>query len=181
MIQLSEFEDVELHKLYVFSKFLIKGIAMPNDTNVDLYDKISISNFKQVKKDEFINISQLTADGIMNHSIGVGSKPEDELDELSHIIEEINDAFGTEFGESEKMATKAIGKKLDSDEDLKKKAKQNDLEHFRMAFAKSFDKSVIESCTETQDFFTKILENEDLSNKIIDILVPEIYEKLKNS
>lgn len=181
MIQLSEFEDVDLHKLYLFSKVLVKCITMPNDTNIDLSDKISISNFKQVKKDEFTNMSQLTADGIMNHSVGVGSKPEDELDELSHIIQEVNDAFGTEFGESELMATKAIGKKLDSDEDLKKKAKQNDLKHFKMAFAKSFDKSVIESCTETQDYFTKILENEDLSNKIIDILAPVIYEKLKNS
>ena len=181
MIQLSEFEDVELHKLYIFSKFLAKAIEVESDSDIDISDKISLENFRQVK-DKQIQSVDIVADGEVKYTTSIATSiGEDTFDALSHIIQEINDMFGLEFGENEKLATLQIEEILKGSDDLERRAKNNSIDDFKYSFNKAYQDSIIEGLSKNQDFFEMLLCNEAVSNKLMEFMIERVYRDLKNT
>lgn len=181
MIQLSEFEDVELHKLYIFTKFLVKAIEVEPESDIDISDKISLENFKQVKDKEVKSVD-IVADGEVKYTTSIATNiGEDTFDALSHIIQEINEMFGFNFGENEKLATLQIEEILKSSEDLSRRAKNNSIEDFKYSFNKAYQDSVIEGLSKNQEFFEMLLCNEAVSNKIMEFMLERVYRNLKNA
>lgn len=181
IIQLSEFEDVELHKLYIFTKFLVKAIEVEPESDIDISDKISLENFKQVKDKEVKSVD-VVADGEVKYTTSIATNiGEDTFDALSHIIQEINEMFGFNFGENEKLATLQIEEILKSSEDLSRRAKNNSIEDFKYSFSKAYQDSVIEGLSKNQEFFEMLLCNEAVSNKIMEFMLERVYRNLKNA
>lgn len=180
IIQISEFEDVELHKLYIFCKFLVKGIEVESDSDIDISDKISLENFRQVK-DKEIQYVDIIADGEVKYTTSIATSiGDDTFDALSHIIQEINEMFGLEFGENEKLATLQIEEILKESDDLARRAKNNSIDDFKYSFNKAYQDSVIEGLSKNQDFFEMLLCNEAVSNKLMEFMVERVYRDLNS-
>lgn len=178
MIQIADFEDVELHKLYIFSKFLVKAIAVENEDDIDISDKISLENFRQVKVGEEEQTT-IESDGLIKHnsSITVGGFHE-EFDTLSHIIKEINELFRVEFGETELLAVMQVEEILKSSEDLQRRAKNNTLDNFKYSFNDHFQNAVIDGLEKNQSFFETLLTNEKLSGLLMEFMADRVYSEL---
>ena len=178
MIQIADFEDVELHKLYIFSKFLVKAIAVESEDDIDISDKISLENFRQVKVGEEKQ-TIIESDGEIKHdsSINVGGIQE-EFDALSHIIQEINELFNLEFGENEVLAAMQVEEILKSSEDLQRRAGNNTFDNFKYSFNDQFQSAVIDGFERNQSFFETLLTNEKLSTLLMDFMAHRVYSEL---
>jgi len=182
ILQITPFEDVELHKLYVYLTYLLKKLPKKKGSNVHLADEIALEYY--TTKKTFEGSISLSSDD-ENVPVtpvkfaGTGVKEEQE-EYLSSIIERLNKRFGTDFTKADQLSVEQIKEDFASDEDLVQKAKTNTIDDFRLAFEKVFINKVIDRMDQNQAFFTRVLDDEQFKNALMEYMLVETYAKLKN-
>ena len=63
--------------------------------------------------------------------------------------------------------------------ELRKKAQNNTIQDFEFAYFEDIDSALIEGLSQNQDFFTLLLENEEIKREVLGIFTEEIYKSLK--
>ena len=183
ILQITPFEDVELHKLYVYLTYLLKKLPKEKGSTVHLADEIALEYYT-IKK-TFEGSASLTPD---DENVPVtpvrfaGTLAKEEQKEyLSTIIEKLNKRFGTNFTKADQLSVEQIKEDFAADEDLVRKAKTNTIEDFRFAFEKVFMNKVIDRLNQNQSFFTRVLDDEPFRNVLMEYMLVETYEKLRAS
>ena len=74
---------------------------------------------------------------------------------LSKIIDTLNDRFGTEFTEADKVFVDQLVEATVEDEELKQQAKVNDLDNWRYAFKRKFNGIVVDRREANEELFEK--------------------------
>ena len=108
------------------------------------------------------------------------SRPKEEKDKLSNIINLLNDKFGTDFKNADKIFFDQIEEELFQDSDLKKRALNNPLDNFKYAFEEVFINKLIERMDGNQEIFDKIMENNEFKNEVKDWLTKKIYQRFND-
>ena len=181
LIQVSCFEDVELHKKNVFVDYLLSyiDIRMPG-RGYDLDGKIKASNFVQ-KKGETHTHEKMTANPIVRLPMADDIVlPEDKQERLSVIIDEINSKNGKSYDND--VAIKAMLQIRDlllKSEKLRASAKNNTQKDFEFSYFDDIDDALIEGLSQNQDFFSLLLNDEDLKRQVLGIFTSEIYKSLR--
>lgn len=106
---------------------------------------------------------------------GAGGAPEDEKVRLSSILDKLNERFGTQFTETDLLSREQVKEDMLHDEEIRQKAKNNTKENFKFAFEKSFMDFVIDRMSSNQEFFMKILENNEFKTVIMEDMMNEVY------
>ena len=181
LIQVSCFEDVELHKKNVFVDYLLSyiDIRMPG-RGYDLDGKIKASNFVQ-KKGETHTHENMTANPIVRLPMAEDIVlPEDKQERLSVIIDEINSKNGKSYDND--VAIKAMLQIRDlllKSEKLRISAKNNTEKDFEFSYFDDIDDALIEGLSQNQDFFSLLLNDEELKRQVLGIFTSEIYKSLR--
>lgn len=181
LIQVSSFEDVELHKKYNFIVWLLPYLKKGKPgSGFDLTDKIKASDFYQ-KKGEEIKKSKITADpDVKLPTAETFNLTEDEEKRLSDIIKELNSNTGKTFDSD--VAIKAALQIKDlmlKNPDLVASAKNNTIQDFNFSYLASIDDALIEGLSQNQEFFTMLLNNESIKKDVLGIFLKEIYDSLR--
>ena len=181
LIQVSCFEDVELHKKYVFVNYLLSYINIKHPGGgYNLDGKIKASNFVQKKGEEYKG-EKLTPNPIVKlPTADTIVLPEDKQERLSVIIAEINSKTGKSYDND--VAIKAmlqIRDLLMKSEKLRTSAKNNTLQDFEYSYFDDIDDALIEGLSQNQDFFALLLNNEEIKRQILGIFTDEIYKSLR--
>lgn len=182
ILQITPFEDVELHKLYVYLTYLLKKLPKEKGSTVHLADEIALEYYTTKKtfegsisltpEDENVPVTPVKF-------AGTGVKEEQE-EYLSSIIERLNKRFGTDFTKADQLSVEQIKEDFAADEDLVQKAKTNTIDDFRLAFEKVFINKVIDRMDQNQAFFTRVLDDEQFKNALMEYMLVETYEKLNS-
>ena len=99
---------------------------------------------------------------------------------LSHIIAEINSKTGKTYDND--VAVKAMLQIKDimmKSESLKASAKNNTEKDFEFAYFDNIDDALIEGLNQNQDFFSLLLQNEEIKKEVLGIFADEIYKSLR--
>lgn len=171
--------DDELFKKYIFlSTFL---------TNVDFGTTNGIDITKKVNMVEFKNLYAQKHDGGPRASKPFVSLPnaevkltKDEEQLLSRIIDDINAASGQTFDTD--VATKAMLQIKDlllKNENLKVGAKNNNEDDFAYSFYDDADEALLEGLMSNNEFFTLLLNDQDLKKRVLDAFRHSVYTELK--
>lgn len=183
ILQVSAFEDVELHKKYNFISYLISYININGaGGGYNLDGKIKASNFVQ-KKGEEHKTTKLVSDPII--SLPVAEKfglTEAKEKKLSEIIAEINSKLGKTYDND--VAVKAMLQIKDilmKSDRLKTSAKNNSVEDFEFSYFDDIDNALIEGLSQNQDFFSLLLENDEVKKEVLGIFSDEIYKSLRQA
>ncbi len=183
ILQITPFEDVELHKLYVYLTYLLKKLPKEKGSTVHLADEIALEYYT-IKKTFEGSVSLTPDDGnipvVPVRFAGTLAK-EEQKEYLSTIIEKLNKRFGTNFTKADQLSVEQIKEDFAADEDLVRKAKTNTIEDFRFAFEKVFMNKVIDRLNQNQSFFTRVLDDEPFRNVLMEYMLVETYEKLRAS
>ena len=182
LLQVSCFEDVELHKKYKFIALLLAYVNIKHPgSGFNLDGKITAINFVQKKNAE--HKSKLKSDPVIklptaDHFV----LSEDKEEKLSQIIAEINSIAGKDYDND--VAVKAMLQIKDimmKSEKLKRSAKNNTEKDFEFAYFDNIDDALIEGLEQNQDFFSLLLGNDEMKKKVLGIFSDEIYNSLKNA
>ncbi len=181
LIQVTCFEDVELHKKYVYLTHLEARLNIGDKGGgYNLDGKLQATNFVQKKEKETKNTKITGAPVVKLPVPGDGSITEVAKEKLSQIIEEINSKMGTKFDTDvavkSMLQIKDLMMKSDS---LKTSAKNNTEADFKDSFYSNVDDALIDGLEQNQDFYTLLLNNDEVKRNVLDIFVPEIYNMMR--
>lgn len=183
LLQVSSFNDVDLHKKYNFIVWLLPylKIGRPGD-GFDLKGMIQASNFYQ-KKGQEVKTGTVDADPYVNlPTAETFNLTEDEEKRLSDIIKEVNSKTGKSFDND--VAFKAalqIRDLLKKNPDLIASAKTNGLNDFEFSFYSGIDDALVDGLQQNQEFFTMLLNNAEIKKEVLGIFLKSIYNELKNN
>lgn len=182
--QLIKFTDLDLEKLYQFARYLYRKLpptmsALP----VDITEKIDMDSYR-IKQTSTGEIKLMDEGGELKpiKELGSGLVKEEEREPLSEIIKFVNEHFGTEFTDSDKVLHFAddMEKRLVSNEALVRAADPNinTKENFRLAFDEFFDDTLDGMIDTNMSLYTKIVDNPDFGALFREALFKKIYNQL---
>lgn len=181
ILQVSTFEDTDLHKKYNFIIWLLPYLkaGRPGE-GFSLKGMIDGNNFYQKKGNETHVNSIDSNPNIELATAETFNLTEDEEKKLSDIISEVNSKTGKSFDND--VAIKAalqIRDLLKKNPDLTASAKTNGLNDFEFSFYSSIDDALVDGLQQNQEFFTMLLNNTDIKKDVLGIFMKSIYEDLK--
>jgi type I restriction enzyme R subunit len=146
----------------------------------DIADKITVSSFVQ-KQTSVNKVAEIEAKYEVKIQKPKPAMPEvEQLKMLSVIIEEINAQYGVNYEKD--VATKSalqIRDLLLKDERLKASAKSNSLADFRFAYEDSVSDALVNGYEQNVDFYTLLLGNAEIRERITNVFMEEIYRILR--
>lgn len=181
LLQVSSFNDVDLHKKYNFIVWLLPYLKIGNPgEGFDLKGMIQATNFYQ-KKGEEVKTGKVQSDPYVElPTAETFNLTEDEEKRLSDIIIEVNSKTGKQFDSD--VAFKAalqIRDLLKKNPDLIASAKANPLNDFEFSFYSGIDDALVDGLQQNQDFFTMLLNNPEIKKDVLGVFLKSIYEDLK--
>ena len=181
LLQVTCFEDIELHKKYHFLSALQAYLKMnSHGGGFNINGLIEASGFAQKKESEHkkpkVNPNPIVKLPVTEQIVLTPAKKE----RLSAIIAEINSRTGKSYDND--VAVKAmlqIKDLLMKSEELKASAKNNTEKDFEFAYFDNIDDALIEGLSQNQDFFTLLLQNDEIKKEVLGIFAGEIYKSLR--
>lgn len=179
LILATTFNDEEIHKKYKYIEYLIKMLKVGGTgMGFDLNDKIKAEKFYQdyrgTKK------GNLSSDPEVKLPMTEINLTDDEMKKLSEIIREVNSKVGKKYNED--VAVKAMLQIKDilmSSPELKASALVNTENEFEFSFFDNIDDALIEGLEQNQDFFTLLLNNQEIKKQVLGVFSSELYRTFK--
>lgn len=178
--QIMPFVDSESEKFYAYAKLLQTRLPKRElSESLQLDDEVALEYYRlqkikegsiELQKDEEGELSGISEAGLKR------AKDEEAL--LSEIINVLNDRFGTEFDEADKLFFDQIETELMEDETLQTQARVNKIDTFKFAFNDKFIDKLIGRIDQNQEIFEKILEDKLFGDLVKDLMMKKIYKKL---
>ncbi len=175
------FEDIELHKKYTFISYLISYIKMDDGgAGFSLEGKLKATGFIQKKSGE-----HKKPDVVPNPIVKLPitddiTLTESKEEKLSEIIREINERTGKNFDtDVAKRAAIQVRDRMKKDENLRKSARNNSEKDFAFAYYDHIDDALIDGMEENREFFTLLLNDEDIKKQVLGVFAEDIYNSLR--
>lgn len=182
LLQASCFKDIGIHKKYVFIGYLLSYLNIAGGgSGFDLTGKIKASQFVQKKGDTHTNEKQVSKPVVKLPESDGFNLTEAKKERLSQIIKDINSRMGMQFDDD--VAVKAmlqIKDLLMKSDKLKTSAQNNSEKDFEFSFYDDIDDALIKGLAQNQDFFTLLLNNEEIKRSVLGIFAGEIYTNLRD-
>lgn len=175
---IAKLDDMELHKFHAYARLLLRKLPKDDLGNlINLDDEVSLQYYRLQKIFEG-SIELEKAEPLPNNKYaGKGKKSDDEA-LLSELIEKMNERFGTEFGDMDKVLMQFVAD-MEKDDNLRTQAMNNSKEHFKFPFNDVFMGIVVDRMMQNDAFCTKILDDEKFRNEISELMVGYVYDKLR--
>ncbi|MFC2137964.1 type I restriction endonuclease subunit R [Bacteroidota bacterium] len=178
--QIMPFVEPDFEKFYAYAKLLQTKLPKRElSENLQLSDEIAMEYYRLQKVKEgsidLIKGEDGELDGLSEAGI---KRAKEEKAPLSEIIDLLNERFGTEFEEADRLFFEQIETELVQDEKLQTQAKANKIDTFKFAFEDIFVNKLIERMEQNQDIFDKIIENKSFGNLVKEIMMKKVYAKI---
>lgn len=180
LAQIMPFVDPDFERFYAYAKLLQTRLPKRElSENLHLDDEVALEYYRLQKIKEG-SIDLLTGEtGELSGTTEAGLKrAKDEEALLSEIINVLNDRFGTEFEEADKLFFDQIEAELMEDETLQTQAKVNKIDTFKYAFEDLFITKLIDRMDQNQEIFEKILEDKIFGNLVKELMMKKVYKKM---
>jgi len=180
LAQIMPFQDAELEKFYAYVKLLQTKLPKRElSESLQLSDEIAMEYYRLEKiKQGSIDLIR-GEDGELDGLSEAGIKrSKEEKAPLSEIIEVLNERFGTDFDEADRLFLEQMKEDLKNDETLITQAKANKLDTFKYAFEDIFLNKLIKRMEQNQDFFDKIVDDKAFGEIFRNGLMKEVYARI---
>lgn len=178
--QIMPFIDSEFEKFYAYAKLLQTRLPKRElSESLHLDDEVALEYYRLQKIKEGSIELQKGEEGELSGTSEAGLKRAKEEEALlSEIINVLNDRFGTEFEEADKLFFDQIEAELMEDETLQTQARVNKIDTFKFAFNDKFIDKLIGRMDQNQEIFEKILEDKMFGDLVKELMMKKIYKKL---
>jgi predicted nucleotidyltransferase len=110
---------------------------------------------------------------------GHGHAREPEEEPLSHIIETLNERYGLQLTDADRLHLDGIAADLVADAGLQRQAAVNAIENFKLAFDEQFLDAVVSRQARSDDLTYRLLDDEDLRDEVVRAYLPLVYAKAR--
>ena len=97
---------------------------------------------------------------------------------LSEIIDALNERFGTDFTEEDRLFFEQIKERAAKDERIIQTAKANNLDKFELGIRKILESLMMQRMAENDEIVTRYMDDNEFQKTVFPILAKEIYENV---
>ena len=108
---------------------------------------------------------------------GKGSQQELDLEHLSSIVEVLNDRFGTDLTDVDKLLLDQFEESWVADGELSDQAQNNTIDNFRLVFDRKFLQTIVTRVDANDEIYKKILDDEDFRATLGEFYLRKVYER----
>jgi type I restriction enzyme R subunit len=178
LAQIIPFADAELEQLYTYGRFLALRLPRQRSAALDLSDDVVLTHLRTELTGEH-DLSLTEGGGIVPGFTGEGTGGQDpQFAKLSEIIDTLNERFGTEFTEADKVFVDQIEQTCVENDALATQARVNSPENFKLALDKVLEGLVIDRLDANQDFFGRMIDDPAFGAVVRDYLALKVYGRL---
>jgi type I site-specific restriction-modification system R (restriction) subunit len=183
LAQIMPFQDIELEKFYAYSRLLLKKLPGPDrGERYHLGDEVALEYYRLQKIADGEILLQNDSGAAIDPVSEAGTrKDKDEYARLSEIIKLLNDRFGTDFTEADKLFFDQIEEEMVMDERLGVQAKTNTIDNFKYGFEDVFIAKLVDRMDQNQDIFNKIMDDKAFAAVVKDYLLKKVYDRLNKN
>lgn len=180
LTQIIPFSDVDLEKLFTYSKYLLKKLPrMHQADRFQLGDEVALEYYRLQKISEqnlvLEDKQEYGLDGRISTGIRIGNE-EDEA--LSEIIKLLNNRFGTDFTSADRLLFDQIEEEMVSNERLASQAKSNTKDNFKFGFNEVALDMFISRMDQNQEIFTRMMDDKEFNGLVMNYLMERVYKRL---
>lgn len=180
LAQIMPFRELEFEKFYAYAKLLQTKLPkriLSEQLHFD--DEVAMEYYRLQKIKEgsidLVKGEEGELDGLSEAGI---KRAKEKKAPLSEIIDQLNERFGTEFEEADRLFFNQIEEELIKDKILQSQAKVNKLDTFKFAFEDKFLNKLIDRMDQNQDIFEKILGNKLFGDLVKELMMKSVYARL---
>jgi type I restriction enzyme R subunit len=181
--QIIPYADQELEMLYSYGRFLLPHLPIDRDTiTVKLGDEVELQYYRLERVHAGpIDLKQGDVQAIKSPTdVGTG-RAKDEKAPLSEIIQILNERFGTQFTEEDRLFFQQIKEKAVKNEQVIKTALANPLDKFALGIRNLIDDFMIERMGENDKIVTRYMGDRDFQASAFPILAREIFDTVRKN
>lgn len=169
--------DKEIHKFSVYAKALYKQLPIDGTEIIDIDDKVMLEYYR-LEKDFEGGITLNPTDEGFTPIQGTAGRREKKKDPLTIIIDKINEQFGTNFTDMDKVLLQ-IENDYATQEKWHNYANSNDFKTFMMLFAKAFPEMAATRYEQNDSFFVQMFSNPEMMQQVIEGVGYALYKRLR--
>ena len=177
--QISSFGEIKWEKSYVFLRFLNKKLPKRETEQISVIDSVDLDSLRI----QMIGESNLTLVEEQGEVFGISGesckgKDEEEKILLSDIIQKINEVFGENLGEEDRVTLEQVQQRLNSHSELKKVVNGNNTEDVKKEYFNSlFKDTVIDYHGDRMDFYKNVM-NKNIFPMLVDFMYKEVVKQV---
>lgn len=179
--QILTFADADLEKLYVFGRMLLRKLPVQRDQlPVEIQQNIDMESYRlqqthsgKIKLNRGVQELQPISGGVL-----FDPAPEP-VEPLSAIVKELNQRFGTDFTEDDKVFIRHLEEKLAGDPALEVSVKVNPPDSARLTFDHVAGDKIQEMIDTNFKFYKQINDDAEFERFFLDWLFERYCEKVQ--
>ncbi|MDF2276561.1 MULTISPECIES: type I restriction endonuclease subunit R [Aeromonas] len=182
--QIIPYSDPDLEMLYSFGRFLLPYLPLERDTNaVKLGDEVGLQYYRlQRVFSGAIELREGEGDYGVKSPTEVGtSKAKEEKAPLSEIIGVLNDRFGTNFTEEDRLFFEQIREKAANSPEVIRLRQANPFDKFQLGLRQMLEDLMIQRMSENDKIVSRYLDDKSFEDAAFAVLSKVIYDAIPGS
>jgi len=181
--QIVPYADPELEMLYSYGRFLLPHLPVDRDTSIiKVGDEVALQYYRLERNfSGAIEVKEGEAQYVKSPTeVGTGTA-QDEKAPLSEIIEVLNERFGTQFTEEDRLFFQQIKERACKDQQVIQTALANPLDKFELGIRKLIEDFMIERMAQNDKIVTRYMADREFQGTAFPILAKEIFEAVRTA
>ena len=173
--QMISLGDADLHRLFTYGGLLIKKLFIEVSSDISLRDKVELEYLRI--EDKGTRAISLEAEKLHNGAAIPGVKPSEDEEYLSVLVKQMNERFGTDWKDADKLI-RACADKIMEDTDFVAKARGNSMSEVASIFMDVMMDAlyaILDQGGEMAEAFSK--DSEGYSAFLSENLLPVVYRR----
>lgn len=180
LTQIMPFYDIKLEKLYTYGRYLLKKLPVNSGKPYRLGDDVTLEYYRLQKISEKSFTLADDPEGYLFGNADAGSRmTEEENAPLSEIIDILNERFGTDFKDGDRLFFRQIEEDMVISDKLREQANSNTIENFKYGFDDAFINSLINRMNQNQELFSKTMDDKEFGDVVRALMLRKVYERLR--
>jgi type I restriction enzyme, R subunit len=177
--QVLTFADAELEKLYQLARFLRRYLPQPPmELPREIQEQIEIESFR-VQRTSSGTLRLPRGSGVLDpiHEKSPTGKDDEQIDALSEIIRRLNERFGANLTEEDRVTLRHVAQRLEQDTALDASARVNTRENVRLTFEHKFTDIFQEIINSNFDLYRRATDDESFGTALKDYLFDQYLRR----
>lgn len=178
--QVVTFTDPVLERDYIYSRALQSRLPGQGAESIDVGSEVQLTH---LRTEQVAQGSASLTDGdgtvVAMPGGGLGKQHEPDKEELSKIIEALNERFGTDLDERDQLLFDQFEETWVADPEVLAQALNNEFENFRLVFDRMFMSTVVGRMDDNEEIFKRVLDDAEFQKTLKDLYALRVYRRLR--
>jgi len=181
--QIIPYADADLEKLYSFGRLLLPHLPLDHDSGVIKVGEEVALHYYRLERifSGVIKISEGKEQYVKSPTDVGTAKAKDEKAPLSEIIQVLNERFGTQFDDEDRLFFQQIKEKAGKNQQVIQTALANPLDKFELGIRKLLEDFMIERMADNDKIVTRYMSDREFEGVAFPILARTIFEAIRAS